>query len=83
MIIHLSTPVLFCRRHHHRAILHSSKDRICERTLTYDELSLSEIAYKLNYSSVQHLSSQFKKVTGLTPSYFKSIGRNRRPLDRI
>jgi AraC family transcriptional regulator len=51
--------------------------------LTYGELSLSEIAYKLNYSSVQHLSSQFKKVTGLTPSHFKSIGRQRRPLDRI
>jgi len=51
--------------------------------LAYDELSLSEIANKLQYSSVQHLSNQFKKVTGLTPSHFKSIGRGRRPLDRI
>jgi len=52
--------------------------------LAYDELSLSEIADKLQYSSVQHLSNQFKKVTGLTPSHFKTIGSHRRtPLDRI
>ena len=41
--------------------------------LVYDELNLSEIAWKLNYSSVQHLSNQFKKVTGLTPSHFKEL----------
>jgi len=41
--------------------------------LLYDELTLSEIAWKLHYSSVAHLSHQFKKVTGLTPSYFKSL----------
>jgi AraC family transcriptional regulator len=52
--------------------------------LVYDELSLSEISYKLGYSSVQHLSNQFKKVTGLTPSHFKQIGAKRRnPLDQI
>jgi AraC family transcriptional regulator len=52
--------------------------------LAYDELSLSEIAHRLQYSSVQHLSNQFKKVTGLTPSHFKSIGHSRRmPLDQI
>jgi AraC family transcriptional regulator len=52
--------------------------------LVYDELSLSEIAYRLGYSSVQHLSNQFKKVTGLTPSHFKQLGAERRkPLDRI
>ncbi len=52
--------------------------------LVYDELSLSEIAYRLGYSSVQHLSNQFKKVTGLTPSHFKQLGAQRRkPLDRI
>ena len=52
--------------------------------LVYDELSLSEIAHKLQYSSVQHLSNQFKKVTGLTPSHFKKIGMiKRQPLDRI
>ena len=41
--------------------------------LLYDELSLTEIAYKLHYSSVAHLSNQFKKVTGLTPTYFKTL----------
>ena len=41
--------------------------------LLYDELTLTEISYKLDYSSVAHLSGQFKKVTGLTPSYFKSL----------
>jgi YesN/AraC family two-component response regulator len=41
--------------------------------LVYDELSLSEIANRLNYSSVAYLSNQFKKVTGLTPSHFKQI----------
>lgn len=41
--------------------------------LIYDELSLTEIAYKLHYSSVAHLSNQFKKVTGLTPTYFKEL----------
>jgi AraC family transcriptional regulator len=52
--------------------------------LAYDELSLSEIAHKLQYSSVQHLSNQFKKITGLTPSHFKSIGHSRRmPIDRV
>lgn len=52
--------------------------------LVYDELSLSEIAFKLNYSSVAHLSNQFKKVTGLTPSHFKNIKTVRRkPLDKV
>ena len=52
--------------------------------LTYDELTLSEIAYKLGYSSVQHLSNQFKQVTGLNPSYFKKIKEKRRkPLDHL
>lgn len=46
--------------------------------LVYDELTLSEIADKLNYSSVAYLSSQFKKVTGLTPSYFKSLKEHKR-----
>lgn len=41
--------------------------------LIYDELNLTEIAYKLNYSSVSHLSAQFKKVTGFTPSCFKQL----------
>ncbi|HEX2846354.1 MAG TPA: helix-turn-helix domain-containing protein [Chitinophagaceae bacterium] len=52
--------------------------------LVYDELSLSEIAFKLNYSSVAYLSNQFKKVTGLTPSHFKQIREEKRkPLDKV
>ena len=45
--------------------------------LVYNELTLSEIAWKLHYSSVAHLSNQFKKVTGLTPSFFKKLKQNR------
>jgi AraC family transcriptional regulator len=52
--------------------------------LVYDQLSLTEIAYRLGFSSVHHLSAQFKKVTGLTPSYFKKIGaEKRRGLDQL
>jgi AraC-like DNA-binding protein len=52
--------------------------------LVYDELSLSEMAYKLGYSSVGHLSAQFKKVTGFTPSHMKKHGPgNRKSLDKI
>ena len=52
--------------------------------LVYDELSLSEIAFRLNYSSVAYLSNQFKKVTGLTPSHFKQIKEDKRkPLDKV
>lgn len=52
--------------------------------LVYDELSLTQIAYDLGYSSVAHLSSQFKKVTGLTPSHFKQLrGDKRKPLDGV
>lgn len=46
--------------------------------LLYDELNLTEISYKLNYSSVAHLSNQFKKITGLTPTYFKQLKVKRR-----
>lgn len=52
--------------------------------LVYDELSLSEIAFQLNYSSVAYLSNQFKKTTGLTPSHFKQIKEEKRkPLDEV
>jgi AraC family transcriptional regulator len=54
--------------------------------LFYDELTLSQIAVKLGYSSVAHLSSQFKKTTGLTPSELKksrSVGEIRKPLDMV
>ena len=46
--------------------------------LMYDELNLTQISYKMNYSSVAHLSNQFKKVTGLTPSHFKQLKDKRR-----
>lgn len=50
--------------------------------IVYDELSLKEIAYQMGYSSVAYLSNQFKKITGLTPSHFKTIGQQKRvPLD--
>ena len=45
--------------------------------LVYDELSLTEIAFRLNYNSVAYLSNQFKKMTGLTPSHFKTLKRIR------
>lgn len=48
--------------------------------LVYKQLSLSEIAFDLEYSSVAHLSNQFKKITGLTPSHFKKVGSDRRKL---
>lgn len=52
--------------------------------LVYNEMTLSEIAFKLGYSSVAHLSSQFKKNIGLTPSQFKQQGLNsRKPLDAL
>lgn len=52
--------------------------------LVYDELTLSEISYRLGYSSVAHLSAQFKKITGLTPSEFKKLGvKHRKSIDNI
>lgn len=55
----------------------SHKIEKVKELLLYDELSLTEISYRLHYSSVAHLSYQFKKVTGLSPSYFKKIGKQR------
>jgi AraC-like DNA-binding protein len=52
--------------------------------LVYGELTLSEIAFRLGYSSTQHLSSQFKKITGFTPSYFKDLKNKKRVfIDKI
>jgi AraC family transcriptional regulator len=52
--------------------------------LVYNQLSLTEISYQAGFSSVHHLSAQFKKLTGLTPSHFKKIGINkRRSLDQL
>jgi len=49
--------------------------------LMYDEMNLTEISYKLNYSSVAHLSNQFKKITGLSPSFFKQSQYERNTLE--
>ncbi|MEX1139390.1 MAG: helix-turn-helix domain-containing protein [Bacteroidota bacterium] len=52
--------------------------------LKYGDLTLSEISYKLGYSSVQHLSNQFKLVTGMTPTEFRSMGgSHRHPIDHV
>ena len=52
--------------------------------LVYDEFSLSEIAVQMNYSSVSHLSKQFKKVTGFTPTYYKQLKeRKRTPIEEL
>lgn len=52
--------------------------------LLYDELNLTEISYKLHYSSVAHLSNQFKKITGLTPSHYKKMkDKKRSPIEDI
>jgi AraC-like DNA-binding protein len=64
-------------------IIHQKIERAKE-LLVYNEFTLSEIADQLNYSSVAHLSNQFKKVTGLTPSHFKNLRHNtRKPLDKV
>lgn len=53
-------------------IIHLKVEKVKE-LIVYGELTISEIAFRLGYSSVQHLSNQFKRITGLTPSYFKSL----------
>lgn len=64
-------------------IIHLKIEKVKE-LIVYNELTLSEISYRLGYSSVQHLSNQFKKITGLTPSYFKSLKhKSRQTLDSI
>ncbi len=62
----------------------SQKIEKVKELLMYNELSLSEIAYQLNYSSVSHLSRQFKKITGFTPTYFKELkNRKRKQIDDL
>ncbi|MGB5978473.1 MAG: helix-turn-helix domain-containing protein, partial [Cyclobacteriaceae bacterium] len=46
--------------------------------LIYDEMNLTEIAFKMHYSSVSHLSNQFKKITGLTPTFYKNLKEKRK-----
>jgi AraC-like DNA-binding protein len=58
----------------------SHKIERVKELLVYNELNLTEIAYQMHYSSVAHLSSQFKKVTGLTPSHFKQLKDKRRSM---
>lgn len=62
----------------------SHKIERIKELIIYGELNISEIAWKMNYSSVAHLSNQFKKVTGLTPSHFKNLKeKRRRPFEEI
>jgi AraC-like DNA-binding protein len=64
-------------------IISHKVERIKE-LIIYDELNITEIAWKMNYSSVAHLSNQFKKVTGLSPSHFKQLKEKRRsPIEEI
>lgn len=64
-------------------VIHQKIEKAKE-LLVYDELSLGEIADRLGYTSVAHLSAQFKKVTGLTPSHFKTMGSGlRKGLDTV
>jgi len=66
----------------HFIIAHKT-ERIKE-LIIYDELNITEIAWKMNYSSVAHLSSQFKKVTGLSPTHFKQLkDKKRSPIEEI
>lgn len=62
----------------HYILLHKI-ERVKE-LIIYGELNLTEIAFKLHYSSVAHLSNQFKKITGLTPSFFKSLKNKKRTM---
>lgn len=64
-------------------IIGHKAERIKE-LIIYGELNITEIAYKMNYSSVAHMSSQFKKVTGLSPSHFKNLkNKKRNPINEI
>ncbi len=62
----------------------SHKVERIKELIIYGELNITEIAWKMNYSSVAHLSNQFKKVTGLSPSHFKQLKDKRRsPIEEI
>ncbi|MEI8086491.1 MAG: AraC family transcriptional regulator [Paludibacter sp.] len=62
----------------------SHKIERIKELIIYDELNITEIAWKMNYSSVAHLSNQFKKMTGLTPTHFKQLKDKRRsPIEDI
>jgi AraC-like DNA-binding protein len=62
----------------------SHKIERVKELIIYDELTLTEIAWQMHYSSVSHLSNQFKKTTGLTPSHFRKLKERRRnPIEEI
>ena len=62
----------------------SHKIERIKELIIYDELNITEIAWKMNYSSVAHLSNQFKKMTGLTPTHFKQLkDKRRQPIENI
>jgi AraC-like DNA-binding protein len=62
----------------------SHKIERIKELIIYDELNITQIAWKMNYSSVAHLSNQFKKVTGLSPSHFKQLKNKRRsPIEEV
>lgn len=62
----------------------SHKIERIKELIIYDELNITEIAYKMNYSSVAHLSNQFKKATGLSPSHFKQVkNKKRSPIEDV
>lgn len=61
-------------------VIHHKVERIKE-LLLYNELSIKEIAYLMHYSSVAHLSGQFKKLTGLTPGYFKQLKQHKKRIE--
>ena len=85
------------REYHSLSVLFSSVENVTiehyiikqkiervKELMKYGDHTMSEIAYMMNYSSVQHLSNQFKKTTGLTPSHFKKIkNKKRSPLDKV
>jgi AraC-like DNA-binding protein len=81
---HLSSIFSSCEGITIEKFLIKQKIEKVKELLTYDELTLSEISFMLGYSSVQHLSNQFRQITGLNPSYFKKLKEHKRkPLDKI
>lgn len=81
---HLSSTFSSCEGSTIEKFIIKQKIEKVKELLTYDELTLSEISFMLGYSSVQHLSNQFKQITGLNPSYFKKFkNHTRKPLDKI